>query len=121
MREMQERKKMKRQGKVQKKQATTEQLISDFEREREEERAYAEKSKHAASESILRNRGLTRFRGTKGRKKAPIARVKHREKHAKAVKKRTALVRQFSGVADSYAGERTGIKANISRSTKLVS
>uniref|UniRef100_A0A7S3Z293 Sas10 C-terminal domain-containing protein n=1 Tax=Lotharella globosa TaxID=91324 RepID=A0A7S3Z293_9EUKA len=69
-----------------------------------------------AAKKILKNRGLTRVRNKKYR--TPHLRARH--KYDKAMKKRRDQVRDFKGSeAARYVGEKTGIKANIIKSTKI--
>uniref|UniRef100_A0A7S2X7F8 Sas10 C-terminal domain-containing protein n=1 Tax=Lotharella oceanica TaxID=641309 RepID=A0A7S2X7F8_9EUKA len=69
-----------------------------------------------AAKKILKNRGLTRVRNKKYR--TPHLRARH--KFEKAMKKRRDQVRDFKGSeAARYLGEKTGIKANIIKSTKI--
>eukprot|EP00466_Bigelowiella_natans_P015955 jgi/Bigna1/67880/fgenesh1_pg.4_\ len=75
-----------------------------------------------AHKRILKNRGLTRIRNKKYR--TPHLRSRH--KFEKAMKKRRTQVRDFTESKASseftvsiYLGEKTGIKANIIKSTQL--
>jgi U3 small nucleolar RNA-associated protein 3 len=83
-----------------------------------EEAEVEEGSKREAGRNIVANRGLVPHRSRD--KKNP--RVKHRVRYEKArVKERTSFYgKQARGDAGgAYAGEATGIKANIARSRKL--
>jgi len=72
--------------------------------------------KRAASMEIMNNRGLTPHR----RKDFKNPRVKKRTMYAKAVVARKGQVREvITGVAGSYGGEMTGIKASVGRSRKI--
>lgn len=64
---------------------------------------------------IMKNIGLKRYR--KRDDKNP--RKKLRNKYAKAITKRKSQVQEYKGSRDVYSGEVTGIKNNISRSTRL--
>jgi len=108
-------------AKARRKEAKRQMLIAQFNQEDADKTAAAAGAKHAATEVMLKNKGLTRMRGTKGRKKAMISRQKHRHKYSTAVKKRNALVKQYTGASTTYAGESTGIKSNLTRSRKLSS
>lgn len=72
--------------------------------------------KRGISYEIMANKGLTPHRKKANRN----PRVKKREMYAKAVVARKGQVRDvISGAAGVYGGEKTGIKANVSRSRKL--
>ena len=72
--------------------------------------------KRAASYEIMKNRGLTPHRKKENRN----PRVKKRMAYEKAIVRRKGQVREvIAGAAATYAGELTGIKANISRSRKI--
>ncbi|KAI8910881.1 Sas10 C-terminal domain-containing protein [Gorgonomyces haynaldii] len=73
--------------------------------------------KRKASYSILANRGLTPHR----KKELRNPRVKHRKKYEKAQKKLSSFRRVAvdKSKLGAYKGEATGIKTDISRSTKL--
>ena len=65
---------------------------------------------------IIKNKGLTRKRKKIDRN----SRVKHREKFRKAMIKRGSKVTDFKeGPKGKYAGESTGLKSNIIKSTML--
>lgn len=69
-----------------------------------------------ASAKIVDNKGIRRYRN----KEDKNPRVKHRRRFEKAVQKRKGLVKEFAGsAAAGYGGERTGIKASLSRSVSL--
>lgn len=72
--------------------------------------------KRKASYQILKNRGLTPHRKIANRN----PRVKKREAYNKAVVARKGQVRETMAPTTAYDGERTGIKANISRSRRLI-
>lgn len=75
-----------------------------------------EGSKRAASYEIIKNKGLTPHRKKANRN----PRVKKRLMYDKALVRRKGQVREVvSGAAGNYAGEMTGIKANVARSRKL--
>ena len=63
----------------------------------------------------MSNRGLVPYR----KKEMRNPRVHMRHKYEKAMTKRRALVREYKGKDDQYAGEKTGIKTHIARSVKL--
>lgn len=70
-----------------------------------------------ASYEIIKNKGLTPHRAKANRN----PRVKKREMYDKKVKARKGQVQDVKvGMAGSYAGESTGIKANLSKSRKIV-
>ncbi|CEM30154.1 unnamed protein product [Vitrella brassicaformis CCMP3155] len=73
--------------------------------------------KRGTTYQIMKNKGLTRKR----KKIEGNARVKHRYKYDQALKRRKGQVRAMQeGAADgTYAGEETGIRARVHRSTKL--
>ena len=72
--------------------------------------------KRAASYEIMKNKGLTPHRKKANRN----PRVKKKEQYEKKVKARKGQVRDVkTGMAGSYAGELTGIKANVARSRKI--
>lgn len=64
---------------------------------------------------IQKNKGLTAHRKKENRN----ARVKKRNKYAKAQKKLKSQRAVYEGQQGPYAGEASGIRRNISRSTKL--
>lgn len=75
-----------------------------------------EGGKRAASYEIIKNKGLTPHRKKANRN----PRVKKREMYDKAVIRRKGQVRDVvTGAAGAYAGELTGIKANVARSRKI--
>lgn len=75
-----------------------------------------EGDKRAASYEIIKNKGLTPHRKKANRN----PRVKKREMYDKAVIRRKGQVRDVvTGAAGAYAGELTGIKANVARSRKI--
>ena len=59
--------------------------------------------------------GLTPHR----KKEQRNPRVKHRKKFDKALKKRRSQVPDFRDHEGSYGGEKSGIKSNLTKSTKL--
>ncbi|KAJ3359753.1 hypothetical protein HDU91_004828, partial [Kappamyces sp. JEL0680] len=74
--------------------------------------------KRRASYRILANRGLTPYRKKENRN----PRVKRRMKYDKALKKLSSVrsvAVDKSKISSRYQGERTGIKANLARSTKF--
>ena len=76
-----------------------------------------EGERRPASYEIIKNKGLTPHRAKANRN----PRVKKREMFDKKVKARKGQVQDvIKGMAGSYAGESTGIKANLSRSRKIV-
>lgn len=80
------------------------------------EEVVAEGQKRGISYEIMANKGLMPHRKKANRN----PRVKKREMYAKAVVARKGQVREvISGAAGSYGGEKTGIKANVSRSRKI--
>ena len=74
-----------------------------------------EDARRHASRQIVKNRGLTPYRKVDVRN----PRVHLRHKYEKAMIKRRALVKEYKGKEEQYAGEKTGIKTNITRSVKL--
>jgi U3 small nucleolar RNA-associated protein 3 len=74
-----------------------------------------EDARRSAGRGIVSNRGLMPYR----KKDVRNPRVHMRHKYEKAMTKRRALVREYKGKDDQYAGEKTGIKTNVSRSVKL--
>lgn len=80
------------------------------------EETVQEGQKRGVSYEIMANKGLMPHRKKANRN----PRVKKREMYAKAVVARKGQVREvISGAAGSYGGEKTGIKANVSRSRKI--
>ena len=76
-----------------------------------------EGERRPASYEIIKNKGLTPHRAKANRN----PRVKKREMFDKKVKARKGQVQDvIKGMAGSYGGESTGIKANLSRSRKIV-
>ncbi|KAF7730140.1 hypothetical protein EC973_002748 [Apophysomyces ossiformis] len=71
--------------------------------------------KRLASYQILKNRGLTPHRKKENRN----ARVKHRNKFAKKMKKLSSTRAVVKPLTGSYGGEATGIKSNIVKSVKF--
>jgi U3 small nucleolar RNA-associated protein 3 len=66
--------------------------------------------------TIMKSKGLTRKRKKIDRN----PRVKHREKYRKALQKRKSRVQDYQeGPKGKYAGESSGFKAGIIRSTAL--
>ena len=73
--------------------------------------------KRMASWRILTNKGLTPHRKKENRN----PRVKKRKKYEKAIKKLSSFraVAVDKSTAGPYAGERTGIRRNLTRSVKF--
>ncbi|KAI8098147.1 Sas10 C-terminal domain-containing protein [Gilbertella persicaria] len=74
-----------------------------------------EGQKRLASYKILKNKGLTPHRKKENRN----ARVKHRNKYAKQMKKLSSTRAVFKGQTSGYGGEMSGVKTNIVKSVKL--
>lgn len=72
-------------------------------------------TRRKVGKNIIKNRGLTRARP----KDQKNPRVKHRKKYEKALIKRKGQVQEFSGAQSSYGGEKSGIKTNLTKSTKI--
>ena len=74
-------------------------------------------AKRMASWRILTNKGLTPHRKKENRN----PRVKKRKKYEKAIKKLSSFraVAVDKSTAGPYAGERTGIRRNLTRSVKF--
>ena len=72
-------------------------------------------SKREINRAIEKNRGLTRQR----KKIDSNPRVKNREKFRKATIRRKGQVREMKEAGESYGGETTGIKKNVSHSTRF--
>ena len=72
-----------------------------------------DESKRSISYAMEANKGLRQ------RKKQDIARVRNKKKFGKAEKKRSGMVKKVVKEDKRYEGERTGINANVIRSTKL--
>lgn len=72
-------------------------------------------NKRKVSYDIMKNKGLTAHRKKENRN----ARVKKRNKYAKAQQKLKSQRGVFEGQQGPYVGELSGIRRNISRSTKL--
>jgi U3 small nucleolar RNA-associated protein 3 len=80
------------------------------------EEVVEEGERRPASYEIIKNKGLTPHRAKANRN----PRVKKREMFDKKVKARKGQVQDvIKGMAGSYGGESTGIKANLSRSRKI--
>lgn len=80
------------------------------------EESISEGDKRAATYEMITNRGLTPHRSKVNRN----ARVKKRVKYDQAVIRRKGAVQAVRvGEAAAYGGERTGIKADLSRSRKF--
>lgn len=71
--------------------------------------------KRKVTYDIMKNKGLTAHRKKENRN----ARVKKRNKYAKAQQKLKSQRGVFEGQQGPYIGELSGIRRNISRSTKL--
>ncbi|OBZ90775.1 Uncharacterized protein C3B8.09 [Choanephora cucurbitarum] len=71
--------------------------------------------KRLASYKILKNRGLTPHRKKENRN----ARVKHRNKYAKQMKKLSSTRAVYKGQTSGYGGEMSGVKTNVIKSVKL--
>lgn len=75
-----------------------------------------EDSKRAINYQILKNKGLTPHRKKENRN----ARVKKRNRYAKAQKKLKSVRAVYSGgLSGPYEGEKTGIKKNLTKSVKF--
>ncbi|KAK9469137.1 Sas10 C-terminal domain-containing protein [Lipomyces arxii] len=83
--------------------------LKDFEKE------VGQDGKRAINYQILKNKGLTPKRNKDSRN----SRVKKRKKYEKAKKKLASMKQVYKKPEGPYTGERTGIKKNISRSTKF--
>lgn len=75
----------------------------------------SEEGKRMITYEMSKNKGLIRNR----RKELKNPRVKHKMKFKKAVIKRKGQVKEVQPEINRYAGETTGIKASLSRSTKI--
>ncbi|CEP15399.1 hypothetical protein [Parasitella parasitica] len=71
--------------------------------------------KRLASYKILKNKGLTPHRKKENRN----ARVKHRNKYAKQMKKLSSTRAVFKAPAGGYGGEMSGVKTNVIKSVRL--
>ncbi|KAI8636974.1 Sas10 C-terminal domain-containing protein [Parasitella parasitica] len=71
--------------------------------------------KRLASYKILKNKGLTPHRKKENRN----ARVKHRSKYAKQMKKLSSTRAVFKTQTGGYGGEMSGVKTNVIKSVKL--
>jgi len=74
-----------------------------------------EGTRREAGGQIVKNRGLTRHRP----KQASNPRTAKRQKFDKAIVKRKSTVKEYQGKTPDYAGESSGIKTNVIKSTKL--
>ncbi|CEP25178.1 unnamed protein product [Cyberlindnera jadinii] len=74
-----------------------------------------EDGKRAVNYQILKNKGLTPHRKKDNRN----SRVKKRKKYEKAQKKLKSVRAVFEQPTGAYAGEKTGIKKNLSKSVKF--
>eukprot|EP00752_Nemacystus_decipiens_P007260 g6499.t1 len=91
-------------------------IAGALEAELEAERAARGETKRGASYTIIKNRGLTPHKNKLNRN----PRSKKREAFRKATIRRKGQVRDIrTGEADTYGGESTGIKSNVTRSRKL--
>jgi U3 small nucleolar RNA-associated protein 3 len=73
--------------------------------------------KRAITYQIEKNKGLT----VKRKKEYGNPRVRHRNKYARALVKRTSRVPTARNEEEKYTGEPTGIRAGIKRGIKLKS
>ncbi|EPB81211.1 hypothetical protein HMPREF1544_03673 [Mucor circinelloides 1006PhL] len=71
--------------------------------------------KRLASYKILKNKGLTPHRKKENRN----ARVKHRNKYAKQMKKLSSTRAVVKAQTSGYGGEMSGVKTNVIKSVKL--
>ncbi len=71
--------------------------------------------KRLASYKILKNKGLTPHRKKENRN----ARVKHRNKYAKQMKKLSSTRAVHKAQTGGYGGEMSGVKTNVIKSVKL--
>ena len=72
--------------------------------------------RRAATYTILKNKGLTRYRS----KISKNPRIKSRVRYEKGLNKHKSRVQQYNGKQIiNYSGEHTGIKRNTVKSTKL--
>jgi U3 small nucleolar RNA-associated protein 3 len=71
--------------------------------------------KRLASYKILKNKGLTPHRKKENRN----ARVKHRNKYAKQMKKLSSTRAVVKPQTGGYGGEMSGVKTNVIKSVKL--
>lgn len=69
--------------------------------------------KRSITKQIEQNRGIGH------QKKKDIARVKHKKKFAKALKKRATMTQKMRSQDKRYTGEASGVNVNVIRSTKL--
>ncbi|ODQ66510.1 hypothetical protein NADFUDRAFT_82305 [Nadsonia fulvescens var. elongata DSM 6958] len=74
-----------------------------------------EDGKRAVNYQILKNKGLTPHRNKDNRN----SRVKKRKKYEAAKKKLTSIRQVYKAPTSTYAGEKTGIKKNLSRSVRF--
>lgn len=74
-----------------------------------------EGQKRLASYKILKNKGLTPHRKKENRN----ARVKHRNKYAKQMKKLSSTRAVVKAQSGGYGGEMSGVKTNVIKSVKL--
>lgn len=72
-------------------------------------------AKRVIDRSIEKNRGLTPYRKKDNRN----ARVKHRKKYEKALKRRRGQVRDVMANDRPYEGEATGINPHVVRAVQL--
>lgn len=75
----------------------------------------SEGDKRGVTWQILKNKGLTPHR----KKEQRNARVKHRSKYEKKMKKLGSVKRVVKPLVGAYGGEGTGIKTKLSRSIRL--
>lgn len=71
--------------------------------------------KRLASYKMLKNKGLTPHRKKENRN----ARVKHRNKYAKQMKKLSSTRAVVKPQTSGYGGEMSGVKTNVIKSVKL--
>jgi U3 small nucleolar RNA-associated protein 3 len=71
--------------------------------------------KRRIGNDIASNRGLTKNRN----RETKTPRMKHKKKYANALKKRSGAVRKMADKSKPYGGEASGVKKNLTRSTKL--
>jgi U3 small nucleolar RNA-associated protein 3 len=75
----------------------------------------ADGGKRSVTWQILKNRGLTPHRKKENRN----ARVKHRNKYEKKMKKLSSFRAVAKSQDGAYGGEKTGIRTGLARSVKL--